>query len=71
MCDLGPSFSLGHGQLVSLVLESGGFFPLNSPRVVDLKASEAQEIPGKKFQIWEMERKESLALKQPEDNLRL
>lgn len=51
-----------------MILDSEGFFLLNSPRVVDLKASEAYQIPEELFQIWEMERKEVLALKQPKDH---
>lgn len=38
---LGSSVLLGHSQLVSMILDSEGFFLLNSPRVVDLKAAEA------------------------------
>lgn len=40
-CDLGSSILLGHSQLVSMILDSEGFFLLHSPRVVDLKAAEA------------------------------
>lgn len=41
VCDLGSSVLLGHSQLVSMILGSEGFFLFNSPRVVDLRASEA------------------------------
>lgn len=60
----GPHLQRIAGRSVSMTLDLEEFFLSSSPRLVGSKVSEAYESPKTLFQIWEMERKEVLALKQ-------